>query len=83
MIFGIKEKSIILTHTMAIAANIFVLLMTGFVLQGHIQYITILPILLYFDKINVILTVSAQFSAQHKITCSVPLDVYTVFGYLL
>ncbi len=37
MIFGIKEKCIILTHTMlAIATNIPVLLMTGFVLQGHI-----------------------------------------------
>ncbi len=35
MIFGIKEKWIILTHTMAIATNIPVLLKTGFVLQGH------------------------------------------------
>ncbi len=36
MIFGIKEKSIILTHSMlAIATNIHVLLMTGFVVQGH------------------------------------------------
>ncbi len=34
--FVIKEKSIILTHTMAIATNIAVLLMTAFVLQGHI-----------------------------------------------
>ncbi len=32
MIFGMKEKSIIL----AIATNIPVLLMTGFVVQGHI-----------------------------------------------
>ncbi len=35
MIFGIKEKSIILTYTMVIATNIPVLLMTGFVVQSH------------------------------------------------
>ncbi len=34
MIFGIKEKSIIVL--LAIATNIPVLLMTGFVVQGHI-----------------------------------------------
>ncbi len=40
MIFGIKEKSIILTHTinvfLAIDTNIPQRLKTGFVLQGHI-----------------------------------------------
>ncbi len=38
MSFVIKEKSIILTHSvfLAIATNIPMLLMTGFVLQGHI-----------------------------------------------
>ncbi len=37
MIFGIKEKLIILTYVLlAIATNIPVLLMTGFVVQGHI-----------------------------------------------
>ncbi len=39
MIFGIKEKWIILTHTMyflAIAINILQHLKTGFVVQGHI-----------------------------------------------
>ncbi len=37
MILGIKEKSIILTQCiLAIATNIPVLLMTAFVLQGHI-----------------------------------------------
>ncbi len=39
MIFGIKEKNIILTHTvycLAIATNIPVQLMTDFVVQGHI-----------------------------------------------
>ncbi len=38
MIFGIKEKQIILTHNvlLAIATNIPLLLMTGFVVQGHI-----------------------------------------------
>ncbi len=36
MVFGIKEKFIILSHTLAIATNIPVLLMTAFVLQGHI-----------------------------------------------
>ncbi len=36
MIFGIKEKIIILTHTiLAIITNIPVLLKTGFVVQGH------------------------------------------------
>ncbi len=38
MILGIKEKSIILTHTvyfLAVTTNIPVLLMTGFVVQGH------------------------------------------------
>ncbi len=41
MIFGMKEKSIIFTHKnvlLAIATNISVLRMTGFVVQGHIQY---------------------------------------------
>ncbi len=40
MIFGIKEKSIILTYHLflAIATNIPVRLMTGFVLQGHIKH---------------------------------------------
>ncbi len=40
MIIGIKEKSIILTHTiyclLAIATNVPVLLKTGIVVQGHI-----------------------------------------------
>ncbi len=36
MIFGIKEKIIILTHIIAIVTNIPVLLKTGFVVQGHI-----------------------------------------------
>ncbi len=36
MIFGIKEKWIILTHTMYCWLNIPVLLMTAFVLQDHI-----------------------------------------------
>ncbi len=38
MIFGIKEKSIILTHNILLATgtNIPVLLMTAFVLQGYI-----------------------------------------------
>ncbi len=39
MIFGIKEKWIILDNPnvfLAIATNIPVLLMTGFVIQGHI-----------------------------------------------
>ncbi len=38
MIFGIKEKLIILTHSvfLAIATNIPMLLMTGFVVQGYI-----------------------------------------------
>ncbi len=37
MIFGIKEKTIILTYNvlLAIASDIPVLLMTGFVVQGH------------------------------------------------
>ncbi len=34
IIFGIKEKSIILTHMLAIARNIPVLLMTGFVVHN-------------------------------------------------
>ncbi len=39
MFFGMKEQSIILTHTMycwLFATNIPGLLMTGFVVQGHI-----------------------------------------------
>ncbi len=41
LIFGIKEKSIILTYSnvfLAIAINIPQRLMTGFVFQGHISY---------------------------------------------
>ncbi len=37
MIFCLKEKSIILPYTMAIATNIPVLLMIGFVVQEHIR----------------------------------------------
>ncbi len=36
MIFGIKEKCIILTHTVYSWLNIAELLMTAHVLQGHI-----------------------------------------------
>ncbi len=46
MIFGIKEKSIILTPTMyvllAIATNTPMLLMTRFIVQGHICTICVL-----------------------------------------
>ncbi len=42
MIFGIKEKSIILTHTVSVllstATNITVRLMTGFVVQSHVLF---------------------------------------------
>ncbi len=40
LMFGIKEKSIILTQTILldIATNIPVRLMTGFVVQGHIYF---------------------------------------------
>ncbi len=44
MTFGIKEKSIILNHTvyfLAIATNIAIQLKTGFVLQGHIVMILV------------------------------------------
>ncbi len=44
MIFGIKEKCIILTPynvLLAIATNIPVLLMTAFVLQGHIYWLRV------------------------------------------
>ncbi len=57
MFFGIKEKSIILTHTMyclaiAININIPVILKTGSMLQGHIYelYLTILCIINISDK---------------------------------
>ncbi len=42
MIFGIKEKSIILTHTVSVllstATNITVRLVTGFVVQSHVLF---------------------------------------------
>ncbi len=50
MIFGIKGKLIILTHIMflSIATNIHVLLMTDFVLQGHVFNISI--VLIYLNS---------------------------------
>ncbi len=58
MIFGIKEKSIILINfvLLAIATNIPVRLKTGFVVQGHICiYIEVLqfrPVLTYFKTLS-------------------------------
>ncbi len=48
MIFGIKEKSRLYYNVLlAIAANILVLLMTGFVVQGH-KYIYLLNIIGFY-----------------------------------
>ncbi len=44
MIFDIKEKCIILTHTLAIVTDIPVLLMTAFVLQGHVSSSAFTPL---------------------------------------
>ncbi len=61
MIFGIKDNSIILTHTLLaiIATNIPVQLKTGFVVQGHIWEILspciIYPAVIFLGLMNVIL----------------------------
>ncbi len=50
MIFGIKEKCIMLTHKMYI--NIPVLLMTASVLQGHISFKVIWSLTQIFSDTN-------------------------------
>ncbi len=89
MIFGIKEKSIILTCVLlAIATNIHVLLMAGFVAQGHTYYIRKQLFIIInnyvlhysclyciFDKIN-----AGLLSTENKIY--ITLYIYYIYVYI-
>ncbi len=73
MIFSIKEKSIILTHTAVAATNL--LLATGFVVQGQVDsifhYINISLIIKKYNVIQLLINLFLYLIYMHNYTMAI------------